>query len=134
MLKIWLYDRKERKELTLVDPNNGVDWVQDFIGNTGSFTTDGDEPEQGMILAISNWTDEEKEEVGYPVDVDYVMSGDDFDWWNNIVNAQDEISELESELIDSSNREEYEDSINHNDLEDEINSALDYLRALKETE
>ena len=133
-MKIWLYDRKERKELNLVDPNNGVDWVQDFIGNTGSFTTDGDEPSQGMILAVSNWLDEEKEELGYPVDVDYVMSGEDFDWWNNIVNAQDEISELESELIDSSNLEEYEDSINHNDLEDEINSALDYLRTLKESE
>lgn len=131
-MKIWLHDRKDRKELNLVDPNNGVDWVQDFIGNTGSFTTDGDKPEPGMILAVSNWFDEQKEELGYPIDVDYVMGGDDFDWWENIVNAQEEVHELESELIDSSNREEYEDSINHNDLEDEINSALDFLRSLKD--
>lgn len=57
--------------LSLIDPNTGCDWVNDFIGNAGGFNQ-------------FVWNDE--------LDV-FICTEEDFYWWKNIIEQQQSLSE-----------------------------------------
>ena len=99
----------EMRELSLIDPDSGVDFVVDFIGNNGGldkdgFTYDGEE---------------------------YECSKDTFDWWKKVINDQqklvDRISDLKEEIGSVFVNDALE-SVPDCDLEDHaavVNAALD---------
>jgi len=69
-----------RHELSIIDPANGVDWINDLVGNTGAFDRE-----------FSERTDEGE----------YIISSEDYDWWREVVDglqaAHDRIHELKIE-------------------------------------
>lgn len=95
------------RELSLIDPDSGVDFVQDFIGNNGGldyFHYNGDEHE---------------------------CSKDTFDWWKKVIDDQqklvDRIFDLKEEIGSVFVNDAFE-SIPDCDLEDHaavVNAALD---------
>lgn len=36
-MKFYIIETKKTEELTLIDPKSGVDYISDYIGNTGAF-------------------------------------------------------------------------------------------------
>lgn len=107
MMRIRVAGEDEVRELSLIDPDSGVDFVVDFIGNNGgsdSFVYNGDE---------------------------YECTKDTFDWWKRVVNDQqklvDRISDLKEEIGEVFVTDALE-SIPDCDLEDHaavVNAALD---------
>ena len=97
----------EMRELSLIDPDSGVDFVVDFIGNNGgldSFVYNGDE---------------------------YECAQDTFDWWKKVIDDQqrliDRIFDLKEEIGSVFVNDALE-SIPDCDLEDHaavVNAALD---------
>lgn len=97
----------EMRELSLIDPDSGVDFVVDFIGNNGgldSFVYNGDE---------------------------YECTRDTFDWWKKVIDDQqrliDRIFDLKEEIGSVFVNDALE-SIPDCDLEDHaavVNDALD---------
>jgi hypothetical protein len=96
----------KEKELVAMG-KNGIEWTEDLLGNHNALNFD-----------------EESEA--------YVMSEDDFDWWEEIVEKLNEIQELESGLSSEESEEytaqQFEYSV---DLETETDSRLDYLKSIK---
>lgn len=81
---------------------NGVEWTNDLLGNYDA--------------------------LHYNADLDqYTMDEGEFDWWDNVIDMLNEVSELESEL-DSDVQEEYESEIWASDLDDEVRGKLSWLR------
>lgn len=100
-----------KKELDLINPENGANWISDFIGNTGAF-------EDGTFTY-----DEEKDA--------YIVSQDDYEWWEGIVRQQEELDERIYELKQEHGSEAVSEVVKDaadTDLEDRasaINAALD---------
>lgn len=57
----------------------------------------------------------------------YTMSDAEFEWWEDVIDMLNEVSELENEL-DSDAREEYEVESWASDLDDETRGRLNWLK------
>ncbi|NCU27728.1 hypothetical protein EOM86_13600, partial [Candidatus Nomurabacteria bacterium] len=69
MIEIRIVETDEVRTLSLIDPDSGVDFVQDFIGNNGGF--------EGGIFTYNG--DE------------YECSKDTFDWWEKVIDDQQKL-------------------------------------------
>lgn len=87
-MKVRIIESGKMEELVIVDPRTGMEWADDFIGNTGALN-------DGQFA----WT--ENDDL-------YEVSQDNFDWWEKVMAeykaADDAKYGLESEL-DSDERE-----------------------------
>jgi len=106
-MEITIKETGEVKELHLIDPATGVDWVADFI--SGRNIEDGDNGEE-------------------------IMTADDYAWWQEIIAAHQAIEHRKHELRERGidvNAALIEADIQC-DLEDEaglVNALLDALAA-----
>lgn len=98
-MKIRIIETNKTEELTIIDPQSGVNWISDLMGNHGAL------PE-------------------YDEDNDmFVMSQEDYDWWHDLTTelekAEYRCHELREELVGQA-REDFEEDIRNiaTDLED----------------
>lgn len=99
--------------LSIIDPKSGVDYISDFIGNTGA-----------LIDGQFAW-DEEKNT--------YVCDQETFNWWNKVVGEHQALNYRIQDLTEEHGSEAVNDAYIdqercHVDLEDlpyQINTALD---------
>lgn len=92
----------EARELEAIG-KNGIEWTNDLLGNYDALHYDN-----------------EKEA--------YIMSEEDFAWWEPVVDMLNEINDLEEEL-DEGARAEYEaENFDYCDLDDECRARLDWLK------
>ena len=111
MMQVKVIETGEVKTLRLIDPDSGVDFVQDFVGNGGGF--------------------ENKDFVYNHEDDVFEVTAQAFGWWNQVISDQQElvyrIDELKEEHgSDAVNEVLY--SVGGHDLEDDaavVNAALD---------
>lgn len=93
----------ETKELTAyVNGCYGTEWTRDLLGNYDALHYDRENDE-------------------------YTMTEDEFEWWENVINTLNEVSELQNEL-DTDDREEYDLEDWPNDLDDEVEAKLNWLK------
>lgn len=81
---------------------NGVEWTNDLLGNYDALHYNAD--------------------LGQ-----YTMDEEEFEWWSEVIDMMNEVSELENEL-DADDREEYEAEIWASDLDDEMRGKLSWLK------
>lgn len=111
MLKVQITGTKEIRELSMIDPSTGADYVQDFIGNYDALA-------DGQFI----WD----EEAGA-----YQAEQDTFDWWSEVISAQNALAERIAELKKEQGSDEVEAVVaaaSEVDLEDHaaaVNKALD---------
>lgn len=72
------------EELTIIDPESGVNWINDLMGNHG---------------ALPEYNDE---------DNTYHMIQEDFDWWDNLVKEYQTADNRYQELLNSLNGDDYD--------------------------
>jgi hypothetical protein len=101
------------KIFNLIDIN-GINWVGDFIGNTGALN-------DGQF----NWDDE--------LDA-YICDNDTYDWWQNAIKKQQWITNTEQEIKQQiTDNVKYDNFINNfiqcgdNDLEMSLMLQIDFL-------
>ena len=111
MMQVKVIETGEVKTLGLIDPDSGVDFVQDFVGNGGGF--------------------ENKDFVYNHEDDVFEATAQAFGWWNQVISDQQElvyrIDELKEEHGSDAVNEVLE-SVGGHDLEDDaavVNAALD---------
>lgn len=110
-MDITIKETGESKTLSIIDPRTGVNWVQDFIGNTG---------------ALNDGQFRYDDETG-----SYECTQETYDWWVKVADEHETLSSRIEELAADYGREAVETvvlSVNANDLETEpamINQALD---------
>lgn len=96
--------------LTATDPDTGIEWTQDMIGNTGAMN-------DGQFV----WSEEDNA---------YLADQETYDWWDRYITQYnrtcDEVQELASEFgIDESIiYDRIADMTNHHDYETHRRSAL----------
>ena len=90
-MEIKIIETNEIKNLDIIDPKTGINWISDLMGNHDAL------PEREEI---------DEMETGY-----YLMSDEDHDWWARLVEryqaADDRYNEL-LDLLDDDEREELE--------------------------
>ena len=74
-MKIIINETKDKKELFLIDPQTGCDWVCDFIGNAGGIGCTGDNT---YTLFVPDG------------DGAYITDAGNFDGWENVVSEMQE--------------------------------------------
>jgi hypothetical protein len=77
-MKITIKDSGKAETLALIDPKTGVNWIGDFVGNTGA-TSDGQ-----FVF------DDDPESPSYYT---YLCSQDTYDWWQSIVKQQQAVDD-----------------------------------------
>lgn len=89
------------KEL-VANGNHGIECTNDLLGNYDA--------------------------LHYNADLEqYTMNDAEFEWWEDVIDMLNEVSELENEL-DSDTREEYEAESWASDLDDETRGRLNWLK------
>lgn len=78
-MKVKIKETGEIRELSVVDPRTGVDWIQDFVGNAGALI-------DGQFTAQDDGT--------------YVASKGTFEWWEKAANEHQAMDERIEELSD----------------------------------
>lgn len=111
MMHVKVIETGEFKTLRLIDPDSGVDFVNDFVGNGSGF--------------------ENKDFVYNHEDDVFESTAQAFNWWNQVISDQQELIER----IDALKEEHGSDAVNEvlesiggHDLEDDaavVNAALD---------
>ena len=97
--------------LSIIDPDSGIDYISDFVGNAGGFA-------DGQF----EWD----EELGA-----YVCAQDRFDWWDAVVAANQALEDRIHDLVQEHGAEKVYAAIHDAgsvDLEDNaanVNQALD---------
>ena len=97
--------------LSIIDPDSGVDYVADFIGNEGA-------------LADGQFVWDEEQDA-------YVAEKETFDWWDAVIKDNQELDYRVHDLVQEYGREEVykvTDEAGGGDLEDHaasVNQALD---------
>lgn len=81
---------------------NGIEWTNDLLGNYDALHYDEDQEQ-------------------------YTMSEDEFEWWEQVVEMLNEVSDLE-EGMDEDTREEYEAEYWPSDLDEEARERLEWLQ------
>ena len=84
-MKIIIKESKEVTELDLIDPKSGVNYIVDFVGNSGAF-------DEGIFV----W-DEEQDA--------YVCSQETIDWWKRVVHDNQELENRLYELTQTYGRD-----------------------------
>lgn len=110
-MKIIIKETNAQESLEIIDPRTGINWIQDFIGNTGALT-------DGKFVL-----DEEQDA--------YICDQDTFDWWFKVVSENESLENRIYELTQEHGSDEVY-SVIHNagsfELEDHaagVNNALD---------
>lgn len=110
-MNIIIKETSEVETLSIVDPKSGVDYISDFIGNTGALN-------DGQF----EWNEERYA---------YVCDQETFDWWDAVVNANQSLGDRIHELVKEHDSEAVHDVIykaGNVDLENHaatVNQALD---------
>lgn len=110
-MKVFIKESATAETLSIIDPKTGVNYVADFIGNTGALA-------DGQFV----W-DEERDT--------YVCDQKTFDWWSSVITAQQALDYRTRELINEHGPKAVHDVIHAAggvDLEDHaanVNRALD---------
>lgn len=78
-MKIIIKETSAVETLSIIDPKSGVDYILDFIGNTGALIDDRFE-----------W-DEERDA--------HVCDQETFDWWDTVVTANQSLDDRIRELV-----------------------------------
>ena len=106
-MKITIKETGDIKELRLVDPDTGVDWIADFVGNTGTL-------DDGQFEAD---------------DDGYTASRETYEWWEGVVATRqsndNRIHALEQEHGDEAVRKVVD--VGSMDLDDETNAIAQAL-------
>ncbi|OOR90225.1 hypothetical protein B0181_04960 [Moraxella caviae] len=101
----------------LIDPKNGCDLLQDFIGNHGGFG--------------ENTDSQFKPVHGYIGDdyVEYITSQDNYNWWNAVVANQQEAIDLIAQMADEHGEKVHEIAADagQTDLEDQASAIIHAL-------
>lgn len=110
-MKIIIKETSAVETLSIIDPKTGVDYISDFIGNTGA-----------LIDGQLEW-DEDRDA--------YVCDQETFDWWDTVVTANQSLDDRIHELVKEHGSAAVYEVINSAgsvDLEDHaanVNQALD---------
>lgn len=110
MLNVLIKETNQVKSLSIIDPKNGVDYIADFIGNTGAFGREFQKIEHD--------------------EADYSATQADFEWWENVVKITQEADNLifeNSNKITDEVREEL-DNINESDIDIYNEKRLDIIK------
>lgn len=110
-MKIIIKETSAVETLSIIDPKSGVDYISDFIGNTGA-----------LIDGQFEW-DEDHDA--------YVCDQEAFDWWSAVVTANQALDDRIHDLVQEHGSEKVYEVIHAAgsvDLEDHaanVNQALD---------
>lgn len=109
-MKIIIKETSAVETLSIIDPKSGVDYINDFVGNTGA-----------LIDGQFKW-DEDRDA--------YVCDQETFVWWDTVVTANQSLNDRIHELVKEHGETVYEviSATAGVDLEDHaanINQALD---------
>jgi len=110
-MKIIIKETYAIETLSIIDPKSGVDYISDFIGNTGA-----------LIDGQFEW-DEDRDA--------YVCDQETFDWWSTVVTANQALDDRINALVQEHGSETVYEVIHAAgsvDLEDHapnVNQALD---------
>lgn len=85
-MQVIIKETNQVETLSLIDNKTGVNYVADYIGNTGAF-------------------DREFERVGD----DWYISQDDFDWWDAVIAKQQQSEDLQAEYLETHSHDELMD-------------------------
>lgn len=112
MLNVVIVGTSNIQTLSLIDPNTGVDWVKDLIGNFAGF-------DDGQFV----WNESQGA---------YIATQETYDWWTKVLAAHSALTERIAEIKNLTTDTEKVDQIvwaaSDCDLEDQadrVNSALD---------
>jgi hypothetical protein len=110
MLQIKISDTGESATLSIINPQNGVDYIGDFVGNSGALI-------DGQFI--------------HDGDSGYICTQSTFDWWQNVVSDCQQLEERLHQLTNNHGAEAVRLAIGWAgacDLEDyaaRVNQALD---------
>lgn len=93
----------EAEELRVIG-KNGIECTNDILGNYGSLHYD-----QEMEA--------------------YTMTNEKFEWWAPVVDALNEINELEEKLSEDARKEYEAEDFSCADLDDEVKARLEWLKS-----
>ena len=119
-MKIIIRETNAAEELSIIDPDNGVDYIADFIGNTGA-----------LMDGQFEWDEELDAQV---------CDQATFDWWDTVVDDNQELTDRIHEMLKIYDQDAVYKVIGENsnvDLEDHasvINAALDEFEAQTKAE
>lgn len=111
MINVMITGTQTASTLSLIDPETGVDWVKDFIGNYGAFNDD-------------QFVWEETHGV-------YFAAQDTYDWWAKVIADHSELSIRIEGLKSSVDPEEVLQVVSQaadcdlEDMADRVNHTLD---------
>ena len=77
-MNIIIKETNVQESLEIIDPRTGINWIQDFIGNTGALS-------DGQFV----WDDEQDA---------YICDQDTFDWWSKVVSDNESLENRIHEL------------------------------------
>lgn len=99
MLNVLIKETNEVKSLSIIDPKTKIDYIGDFVGNTGAFGREFEKIEHD--------------------EAEYQASEGDFEWWENVVKTTQEADDLMFENPDKITDEVKEKlyNINENDID-----------------
>lgn len=112
MLNVLIKETNQVKSLSIIDPKTGVDYIGDFIGNTGAFSREFEKIENDAA--------------------EYQTSEGDFNWWKNVVATAQEADKLifeNHDLITDDVRIEL-DNINESDIDAYNEKRLEIIKNL----
>lgn len=99
MLNVLIKETSEVKSLSIIDPKTNIDYISDFIGNTGALGREFEKIEHDKA--------------------EYQVSEGDFEWWENVIKTTQEADDLMFEnadkITDEVNEKLY--NINENDID-----------------
>lgn len=110
-MKIIIKETSALETLSIIDPKSGVNYISDFIGNTGA-----------LIDGQFEW-DEDRDA--------YLCSQETFDWWDAVVTSNQSLNNRIQKLVQEHDPQTVYEVINASrsvDLEDHaanVNHALD---------
>lgn len=110
MLNVLIKQTNQVKSLSIIDPKTGIDYITDFIGNTGAFGREFETIEHN--------------------EAEYQTSEGDFEWWENVVEIAQEADNLifeNSDKITDEVREEL-DNIDTSDIDTYNEIRLDIIK------
>ncbi|WP_338709230.1 hypothetical protein [Paenibacillus amylolyticus] len=112
MINVVIVGTSTFQTLSLIDPNTGVDWVKDLIGNFNGFN-------DGQFV----WDESQGA---------YLATQETYDWWTKVLSDHSALTERIAEVKNLTNKVEEVDQIvwaaSDCDLEDQatrVNAALD---------
>ncbi|MFR9708128.1 hypothetical protein ACL02P_01645 [Paenibacillus sp. MB22_1] len=111
-MKIVIKETGVKDTLVLVDSKTGINWAQDFIGNTGALS-------DGQFVY-----DEDKEA--------YLVSHDDYEFWVETIQMYQTLEDRIAELSNEHGRDAVEEVLKGIDQLDYQDEAREQLKALDE--